>query len=191
MVTDRSSSVLLLAHLMHHAKDIAWQEFIPALQHYAPSTSRLYLPTTLPSGIQSLIFGLLIALDISSHYMHMVASLSSGATSHKKITRAHGKNLALGEYLLSWYYESQIVLFLVCAFNEAFFLTIFFQAVPQAQFRAFLAPLRLKCDIYSYLPLTLMSTFPVFLLKQSLNLIQLKRAVAKLVQQQSAPIKRD
>lgn len=57
MVTDRSTTAGLLAHLC-----LLW-----------PTWQALWM--------------LLIGLDLSSHYMHMYASLSSGAHSHKNVSK--------------------------------------------------------------------------------------------------------
>lgn len=35
----------------------------------------------------ALVFMFLISLDFSSHYIHMYASVASGSTSHKKVTK--------------------------------------------------------------------------------------------------------
>lgn len=45
----------------------------------------------------------LIALDLSSHYMHMVATLSAGSASHKAIG-------AEGNRWLRLYYENKVIL---------------------------------------------------------------------------------
>ena len=68
-----------------------------------------YLASVYPSFM--IFFQILLGLDLSSHYMHMYASLTSGAVSHKAIDgRQH--------WLMRAYYHYQSVLFLVCAGNE-------------------------------------------------------------------------
>ncbi|KAF9918757.1 CDP-diacylglycerol-inositol 3-phosphatidyltransferase [Lobosporangium transversale] len=47
----------------------------------------------------ALIFQFLIALDVSSHYMHMYSSLTSGASSHKKISES-------SNFILRAYYSN-------------------------------------------------------------------------------------
>ena len=200
MVIDRSSSVLLLAYLMHHGKDTALT-FPPAhiisfVNDHQHVVTLFQVNLILTHGLLAAILGGLIALDISSHYMHMVAAISNGASSHKKISTLNVSS-NFGEWLLSWYYESQVVLFLVCAFNEVFFLCIFAYTIPITKVSLFLTQisnyfatsLTLLDDFYAiYLPNLLKASFPVALLKQVINVVQLKRAVSKLVQAETNSI---
>ncbi|KAI9278941.1 CDP-alcohol phosphatidyltransferase-domain-containing protein [Phascolomyces articulosus] len=55
----------------------------------------------------------------SSHYMHMYSSMTAGSTSHKKLSESDYKFLHL-------YYNSSTVLFIMCAGNELFFVTLYF-----------------------------------------------------------------
>ncbi|KAF9185890.1 CDP-diacylglycerol-inositol 3-phosphatidyltransferase [Haplosporangium sp. Z 767] len=66
----------------------------------------------------ALIFQLLIALDVSSHYMHMYSSLTSGASSHKKISET-------SNFILRAYYSNNNVLFAFCFANELFFVILY------------------------------------------------------------------
>ncbi|TIA88250.1 hypothetical protein E3P81_03538 [Wallemia ichthyophaga] len=64
------------------------------------------------------VFQFLIALDFSSHFIHMYASLVTGATSHKLIQSEVSKILWL-------YYNNRITLFIFCAGNEIFFVALY------------------------------------------------------------------
>ncbi|TIB72261.1 phosphatidylinositol synthase [Wallemia mellicola] len=66
----------------------------------------------------STLFQFLIALDFSSHFIHMYASLVTGATSHKLIQSEVSKILWL-------YYNNRITLFIFCAGNEIFFVALY------------------------------------------------------------------
>ncbi|CCF55984.1 hypothetical protein KAFR_0A05490 [Kazachstania africana CBS 2517] len=96
----------------------------------------------------------LLALDISSHYMHMYASLSSGSGSHKTVSKESSK-------LLNLYYSRRDVLFTVCFFNECFYGGLYWCAF----------------DNYHTIGkwVVIIST-PLFLFKQFANVIQLQRA---------------
>ncbi|KAF9392536.1 CDP-diacylglycerol-inositol 3-phosphatidyltransferase [Podila verticillata] len=75
-----------------------------------------YLASAYPT--YAVLFQFLIALDVSSHYMHMYSSLTSGATSHKKISET-------GNPILKAYYTSNLVLFGFCFANELFFVVLY------------------------------------------------------------------
>lgn len=62
----------------------------------------------------------LISLDLASHYVHMYAQIVSGSTSHKKLRE--GTN-----WLLKLYYENRTFLFMVCALNETFYISLYLQ----------------------------------------------------------------
>ncbi|KAI8869324.1 CDP-diacylglycerol--inositol 3-phosphatidyltransferase [Ramicandelaber brevisporus] len=75
-----------------------------------------FLASTYPPW--ALLFQFLISLDISSHYMHMYASLTTGAKSHKQTNETQN-------FLLRAYYSNNLVLFAVCFFNESFFVLLY------------------------------------------------------------------
>ncbi|KAI8643606.1 CDP-alcohol phosphatidyltransferase-domain-containing protein [Parasitella parasitica] len=54
----------------------------------------------------------------SSHYMHMYSSMISGSSSHKKISEKQS-------WYLRIYYTNNIVLFIMCAGNELFFVALY------------------------------------------------------------------
>ncbi|KAI8378583.1 CDP-alcohol phosphatidyltransferase-domain-containing protein [Blakeslea trispora] len=66
----------------------------------------------------TILFQLLISLDFSSHYMHMYSSMISGSSSHKKISEEQS-------WYLRIYYTNNIVLFIMCAGNELFFVALY------------------------------------------------------------------
>ncbi|KFA66619.1 hypothetical protein S40285_03085 [Stachybotrys chlorohalonatus IBT 40285] len=68
----------------------------------------------------AIVFQGLIALDFSSHYMHMYATLIVGGadSSHKNIDKTQN-------WALNLYYTNKIVLFVFCALNEVFFIALY------------------------------------------------------------------
>ncbi|KAF7363385.1 AAA domain-containing protein [Mycena sanguinolenta] len=75
-----------------------------------------YLSSAYPD--YALTFQFLIALDFSSHYMHMYSSLVTGSSSHKDVHNDVSR-------ILRWYYTDKITLFVVCAANELFFVSLY------------------------------------------------------------------
>ncbi|ODV98165.1 hypothetical protein PACTADRAFT_47968 [Pachysolen tannophilus NRRL Y-2460] len=106
-----------------------------------------------------LIWQILVSLDLASHYMHMYASLSTGSKSHKTI----GKNQNI---LLKLYYGDKKVLFIVCAFNEIFFVALY---LSHFDFK----PLVFGLTFPQILSLI---SFPLWFFKQFTNIIQLVAA---------------
>ena len=108
---------------------------------------------------------ILIILDISSHWLRVVASLLVG--------EGH-KHIKSGSFLLRIYYENRIVLGLVCLGNELFYIfaymMYFFPVVE-----LFDMPL----ELFWYGTLV---CFPVFALKQLLNVIQLQYSAWEIVE---------
>lgn len=74
-----------------------------------------YLASAYPN--YALIFQGLISLDFSSHYMHMVSTLTTGSRHHKEIKEDVSR-------ILRWYYKKP-VLFTMCAGNELFFVSLY------------------------------------------------------------------
>ncbi|RMZ91189.1 hypothetical protein DV736_g1589, partial [Chaetothyriales sp. CBS 134916] len=68
----------------------------------------------------SIVFQALISLDLASHYIHMYAMLHLGGsgTSHKKVDEKRS-------WILHLYYTNRTVLFIFCAFNELFFISVY------------------------------------------------------------------
>ncbi|KAJ2973124.1 hypothetical protein NQ176_g6780 [Zarea fungicola] len=68
----------------------------------------------------AILFQALIALDFSSHYVHMYATLLVGGSnsSHKNIDKSKS-------WLLNLYYTNKTVLFIFCFLNELFFIALY------------------------------------------------------------------
>lgn len=126
-----------------------------------------YLCVTYPSYV--VLFQLLVSLDLASHYMHMYATLSSGASSHKKFESKSG--------LLSLYYTNNKVLFGVCAANEIFYVGLYLLSFPLK------TPPTLgyigSTPLSFAMGVTVLS-FPFWLLKQFLNVVQMRQAALSL-----------
>ncbi|KAG0328719.1 CDP-diacylglycerol-inositol 3-phosphatidyltransferase [Dissophora globulifera] len=122
-----------------------------------------YLALKYPS--YALVFQFLIALDVSSHYMHMYSSLTSGATSHKKISES-------SNFILRAYYSNNNVLFAFCFANELFFVILYlfsFGYQNSALGKLILYPLAIV-------------TGPICAGKQIINCIQFANASKSLAQ---------
>ncbi|KAG0318458.1 CDP-diacylglycerol-inositol 3-phosphatidyltransferase [Linnemannia gamsii] len=65
----------------------------------------------------ALVFQFLIALDASSHYMHIYWSLTSRATGHRVLRSS--------SIILRTYYGNNLILFAVCFGNELFFMILY------------------------------------------------------------------
>jgi CDP-diacylglycerol--inositol 3-phosphatidyltransferase len=116
-------------------------------------------------------FQLLVSLDLASHYMHMYAMLTSGSASHKKV--------GTESYILNLYYTNNKVLFLFCAFNELFFVGLYLSSFPLK------SPPNLgyiNGIPLSYATIILIVTFPLWLGKQIINVIQMYRAAITLAE---------
>ncbi|KAJ6551384.1 CDP-alcohol phosphatidyltransferase-domain-containing protein [Mycena capillaripes] len=167
MVTDRCTTACLLCYLFSVYPDYA------------------------------LLFQFLIALDFSSHYMHMYSSLVTGSSSHKhieidvsRILRWYYNNpvssrqiplhlMPLELKLTSYITKLQSVLFFVCAANELFFVSLYLMKWTAE-------PIRLPEFIpwspsLTYAKLLARCTFPVCFIKNGINIVQLWKASKILV----------
>lgn len=99
------------------------------------------------------LWQLLVSLDLTSHYMHMYAMMSSGSSSHKNVDKSHSK-------ILSLYYNNRNVLFVVCLVNELFYVAVYLH-----HFNFFWLG---TCMVWI--------SAPIWLFKQFANLVQLKAA---------------
>lgn len=119
-----------------------------------------------------ILYQLLISLDLASHYMHMYAMLSSGVQSHKKVSKDRG-------YILSLYYTNSKVLFIVCAANELFFVALYLYSFPlkTSPYLGYIQSVPL-----SFATILGVVTFPLWLLKQIINVIQLVNAANVLAE---------
>ncbi|KAJ2111881.1 phosphatidylinositol synthase 1 (CDP-alcohol phosphatidyltransferase1) [Coemansia sp. RSA 922] len=129
-----------------------------------------YLAHLYPS--LALVFCLLISLDISSHYMQMYSQLITGKTNHKEMD-------AGAHWILRAYYTDRRVLFAFCFGNEAFFLL---------------------CYLGHYLPgggwyylavAFTVAAFPIFVIKNVINVVQLYESAKDLAKLDAAQINRD
>ncbi|CAI2171225.1 10738_t:CDS:2 [Funneliformis geosporum] len=117
-----------------------------------------FLATKYPSW--TILFQLLISLDLSSHYMHIYSSLTSGSSSHKHVSKS-------SNFILHSYYSDNRVLFIFCALNELFFVALYLLSFDHEG----LAPwLNITIKSIAFL------SFPICAGKQIINVIQLTRA---------------
>ncbi|TFK76525.1 phosphatidylinositol synthase [Pluteus cervinus] len=126
-----------------------------------------YLASAYPP--YAILFQFLIALDFSSHYMHMYSSLATGSRSHKLVTSDVSRILWL-------YYNDSRTLFLICAGNELFFVSLYLM-------KWISTPLHLP-DPFGSLTLEQVLALicaPIFVLKNLINLVQLWKASKILV----------
>lgn len=98
-----------------------------------------------------LIFQLLVALDISSHWLHFFSSTVQGKTSHKS---AHSET----NILMRYYYGNKIILFTLCAAYELFFCSLYAYHFMQQSY---------------YIELILMICAPFMAFKILINIIQM------------------
>ena len=122
------------------------------------TTAGLLCFLTLAFPKWAVFFQVLLALDISSHYMHMYASLAVAGGSHKNVT-------AESSPLLHLYYSRRDVLFTVCFFNETFFGGLYLMAFAK---------------YYTVGKWLVILSFPLWAFKQFANVIQLQRAALML-----------
>ncbi|KAH3687236.1 hypothetical protein WICPIJ_001793 [Wickerhamomyces pijperi] len=116
----------------------------------------------------ALVFQILISLDLSSHYMHMYATLISGGKSHKSIDKKES-------WLLNLYYTDRKVLFTMCFFNELFYVALYLYYFDLLNLNLF------GFEVSAAGAVGLIS-LPFYLFKQSTNVIQLVRAAVILAE---------
>ncbi|KAF8797952.1 phosphatidylinositol synthase [Phlegmacium glaucopus] len=124
-----------------------------------------YLSSAYPT--YAILFQFLIALDFSSHYMHMYSSLVTGSTSHKLVTSEVSR-------ILWMYYNDSRTLFFVCAGNELFFVSLYL-------IKWTTTPIGLAGLDLTYPQLMALLTFPIFAIKNIINVVQLWKASKILV----------
>lgn len=137
-----------------------------------------YLSSAYPS--YAIIFQFLIALDFSSHYMHMYSSLLTGSRSHKLVTSDVSR-------ILWYYYNDSRTLFFMCAGNELFFVSLYLMKWIQTPIAAashspglgVLVPSALLA--FTWPELMALCSFPVCLAKNVINVVQLWKASKILV----------
>lgn len=104
------------------------------------------------------IWQLLVSLDLSSHYMHMYAMLTSGSASHKNVDKK--------SKLLNLYYTNRTVLFVVCLVNELFYVACYLH------YYGFFWPGTVLVWLSA----------PIWFFKQVANVVQMKNAAIILVE---------
>eukprot|EP00160_Parvularia_atlantis_P017343 Unigene5923_Nuclearia_a/m.18137 Unigene5923_Nuclearia_a/g.18137 ORF Unigene5923_Nuclearia_a/g.18137 Unigene5923_Nuclearia_a/m.18137 type:complete len:133 (-) Unigene5923_Nuclearia_a:66-464(-) len=103
--------------------------------------------------------------------MHMYSSLMSGSSSHKKVSDDTN-------WFLRLYYESRLVLFLMCAGNELFFVMLY----VIYHFEGPTLALGDGLPTVSLLLVITLLSFPVFAGKQVLSVIQMYGAAQALTE---------
>ncbi|KAI8343881.1 CDP-alcohol phosphatidyltransferase-domain-containing protein [Chlamydoabsidia padenii] len=111
----------------------------------------------------TILFQFLISLDFASHYMHMYSSMTEGSSSHKKIAEG-------GSWYLRLYYTNNIILFIMCAGNELFFVLLYILSVANIA-----QPLNVLWWI------ALSTTGAICFAKQFINVVQIVNASKVLV----------
>ncbi|KAJ7097984.1 phosphatidylinositol synthase [Mycena belliarum] len=125
-----------------------------------------YLSSAYPD--YALYFQFLIALDFSSHYMHMYSSLVTGSSSHKIVAGDVSR-------ILRWYYTDPFTLFVVCVGNELFFVSLYLMKWTVTPI-----PTHYLYGL-TYAELFAILSAPVFLVKNAINVVQLWKASKILV----------
>jgi len=126
-----------------------------------------YLASAYPDF--AILFQFLIALDFSSHYMHMYSSLVTGSRSHKLVTSDVSRILWL-------YYNDSRTLFFICAGNELFYVSLYLM-------KWVTEPLGLPSILrtWTYAQALAAVSLPVWALKNVINVVQLWKASKILV----------
>ncbi|KAH8700576.1 phosphatidylinositol synthase [Talaromyces proteolyticus] len=132
----------------------------------------VFLAVTYPQW--SILFQCLISLDFSSHYMHMYATLAMGAAnqSHKNMDENR-------PWVMRIYYSNTNVLFVVCLFNELFFIALYLLSFS-TNVPSWIQPQSMEMRSRAFdstVPWTLMCVSAVFMLfKQYVNVVQMVEA---------------
>jgi len=125
-----------------------------------------YLSSAYPTF--ATVFQFLIALDFSSHYMHMYSSLVTGSRSHKLVKSDVSR-------ILRFYYNDPKTLFTICAGNELFFVALYLMKWDHSP---------TGIELFGAAPWALVlfwASFPFFFVKQVINVVQLWKASKILV----------
>jgi CDP-diacylglycerol--inositol 3-phosphatidyltransferase len=109
------------------------------------------------------IAAFLIVLDTVSHWAQMYVTSTQGKTTHKGSSNA----------LLNYYYTGKHVLLVLCCGNELFIMCVYYLAFHQPLVVQAMAAV----------------SFPIFCVKQFMNLVQLLHNVHQLVLMDVAPVK--
>jgi len=131
-----------------------------------------YLSSVYPQ--YALVFQFLIALDFSSHYMHMYSSLVTGAKSHKLVTSDVSR-------ILWFYYNDPTTLFLICAGNELFFVALYLAHWVTTPISLSIVASLPLLDGLTWPELIALVCFPISAMKNIINVVQLWKASKILV----------
>lgn len=119
----------------------------------------------------------LMILDIVSHWVQMYSSLRIGTDSHKNISEKEHP-------LLRFYYMFPYALFWVCLFNETALVMLFLVAHEDTQLVKSIPAIELPQITNGGVPLhrlALYVSFPIFVLKQTISVIQLHGAAKRIL----------
>ncbi|KAH6562122.1 hypothetical protein BASA50_006960 [Batrachochytrium salamandrivorans] len=130
----------------------------------------VYLATQYP--LYAFPLQMLTALDLSSHYMQMYASLIYGHASHKTVS-------ASAPWMLRMYYTSKPVLFGVCLGNEMFFIGLYLRSWS---IQALFLGGSLGAWVWMIITACFWVSVPVMVFKQAVNIIQLVGACSILAE---------
>jgi len=138
------------------------------------STSCLlcYLSVAYPAW--ALWFQFLIALDFSSHYMHMYSSLATGSRSHKLVQSDVS-------HILWLYYNNSLTLFLVCTGNELFYVALYLAKWVSTPLDPRLGAIHPWLADLTWASALACVCGPVWILKNIINFVQLWKASKILV----------
>ncbi|KAF9053559.1 CDP-diacylglycerol-inositol 3-phosphatidyltransferase [Hymenopellis radicata] len=132
-----------------------------------------YLASAYPD--YAVAFQFLIALDFSSHYMHMYSSIITGSSSHKSVTSEVSRILWL-------YYNDRRTLFFVCAGNELFFVALYLAKWWSSPIELLSGPgIPEFIAGTSWAGAVAWCSSPIFFLKNVINIVQLWKASKILV----------
>ncbi|KAJ1852079.1 phosphatidylinositol synthase 1 (CDP-alcohol phosphatidyltransferase1) [Coemansia sp. RSA 1822] len=131
----------------------------------------VYLAQLYQSNMLALLFCFIVSLDISSHYMQMYSQLVTGKTNHKEM----GDN---SHWILKAYYTDRRVLFAFCFGNESFFMLLYLNKYLPTY------------ALYLSVPLTL-AAFPIFFIKNAINVVQLYESASDLARLDAAEINKN
>lgn len=110
----------------------------------------------------------LMLIDIISHFLHIYSSLLQGKRSHKVISKNQHR-------LLKLYYGSKSVLFTLCVGSEACLLWLYIQ-----HFEDHLGAHHYCCQAFGPWLVTYLLGF-LFIVKQTINVVQLLEAIKDIV----------
>lgn len=128
----------------------------------ASTASLLTLLASMNKAVAPLM-QLAAAIDLASHYAQMYASVAVGSHSHKA-----GKALTNAPRLLQIYYGNKTVLFALCAGEQLFLLSMLFLFSEHHQVYIYG-----NVDVIKWI---MRLSFPLFMLKQLMNVLQMCNA---------------